>query len=213
MQQRRVHTQAVQVDLLLGGLSGVSGWVLGAVLLAGVLLGLSLAKLATNYLRKQIDPYYATLENAELRAKVEELQQLLLKLEPLAYKSMRLKFTKGINKRVVLGMIDKMLENKEVNIWWLPDQIERVFYFNMMTLMLSVLDEVVDGMSISLAGHNVRLQLTYLDVAQDGEVTSKAAKKTEALMKHAMQPPKTYGSQHSTQSTNPSSSTGTSSAS
>jgi len=61
--------------------------------------------------------------------------------------------------------------------------------------------------------HNVRLQLTYLDVAQDGEVTSKAAKKTEALMKHAMQPPKTYGSQHSTQSTNPSSSTGTSSAS
>jgi len=70
VQQRRVHTQAVQVDLLLGGLSGVSGWVLGAVLLAGVLLGLSLAKLATNYLRKQIDPYYATLENAELRAKV-----------------------------------------------------------------------------------------------------------------------------------------------
>lgn len=63
--------------------------------------------------------------------------------------------------------------------------------------------------------HNVRLQLTYLDVAQDGEATSKAAKNTEALLQHAMQPPKTYSGQDSTQSTSPSSSSssGTSAAS
>lgn len=34
----------------------------------------------------------------------------------------------GINKAVILGMVDTMLANKEVNIWWLPDQIERIIY-------------------------------------------------------------------------------------
>lgn len=103
----------------------------------------------------------------------------------------------GINKAVILGMVDSMLANKEVNIWWLPDAFERIIYrarivpavcamlnvhtrlcgvcmhvnghligdvctptcmhmhmptVNVITLMLSVLDEVVDGMSISFAG-------------------------------------------------------------
>lgn len=35
---------------------------------------------------------------------------------------------------------------------WLPDSIERVFYFNVISLMLSVLDEVVEGMSVNFAG-------------------------------------------------------------
>jgi hypothetical protein len=69
-QQRRVQTQALTVDVLLGGLAGMPVWVLGAMLLVGVLLGLMLSKVATNYLRKEADPYWATLENAELRTKV-----------------------------------------------------------------------------------------------------------------------------------------------
>jgi hypothetical protein len=82
-QQRRVQAQALQVDLLLGGLSGVSGWVLVAVLVAGMLLGLALAKVANNYLRTAVDPYWASLENAELRTKVscEMLIQLVRALQ------------------------------------------------------------------------------------------------------------------------------------
>lgn len=76
-QQRRVQTHAVQVDVLLGNLSSISGWFIGAALLAGILLGLALAKLASNYLRKEADPYYATLENAELRTKVIPAGQLM----------------------------------------------------------------------------------------------------------------------------------------
>lgn len=41
---------------------------------------------------------------------------------------------------------------QDVNIWWLPDEVERIIYFNVMTLMLQVLDEVVEGMSINFAG-------------------------------------------------------------
>jgi hypothetical protein len=70
-QQRRhsVQTHAVQVDLLLGS---ISGWAIAAALLAGLLLGLFLSKFANSYLNKEADPYVATLENAELRTKVQK---------------------------------------------------------------------------------------------------------------------------------------------
>jgi hypothetical protein len=72
-QQRRVQTHAVQADVLLDSLSSVSGWLLvGAALLVGMLLGLALAKLASNYLRREADPYNANFENAELRTKVSQ---------------------------------------------------------------------------------------------------------------------------------------------
>ena len=31
-----------------------------------------------------------------------------------------------------------MSRPQDVNIWWLPDEVERIIYFNMMTLMLQV---------------------------------------------------------------------------
>ncbi|KAL4431398.1 hypothetical protein ABPG75_006654 [Micractinium tetrahymenae] len=113
----------------------------------------------------------AHLENARLRAKVEELQQMVLKYEPLAHRSMRLRFTRGVNKAVILGLVDELLSRKDVNIWWLPDSLERIFYLNVITLMLSVLDEMVEGMSVNFAGHNVKLQLTYLDLEQPPPAT------------------------------------------
>ncbi len=36
----------------------------------------------------------------------------------------------GVNKAVILSLVDELLARKEVNIWWLPDNIERMLYFN-----------------------------------------------------------------------------------
>jgi hypothetical protein len=45
--------------------------------------------------------------------------------------------------------------------------------------------------------HNVRLQLTYLDVAPEGEApASRQAQKTEMLLQQALQPPKTHTASH-----------------
>ena len=62
----------------------------------------------------------------------------------------------GVNKAVILGLVDELLSKKEVNIWWLPDSLERIFYVNIISLMLSVLDEVVEGMSVNFAGVSCR---------------------------------------------------------
>ena len=58
----------------------------------------------------------------------------------------------GVNKSVILSLVDELLSNKAVNIWWLPDNVERIFYYNIISLLLSVLDEILDGMNLSFAG-------------------------------------------------------------
>lgn len=145
------------------------GWVAAGAAAVGLLLGLVLAKAAQSYfISKEFDPNRVSSENAQLRAKVDELQQMVLSYEPMAYKRLRLRFTKGINKAVILGLVDELLGRKEVNVWWIPDSIERIFYFNIISLLLSVMDEMVDGVSMNVAGHNVKLQLTYLDLETEG---------------------------------------------
>ncbi|PRW20289.1 fructose 1,6-bisphosphatase [Chlorella sorokiniana] len=156
---------AAPVQAVLGSASLL---VAGAAL-GGILLGLLIAKAASDFFKsKEFSQSKALSENAILRAKVDELQQMVMRYEPLAYKSMRLRFTKGVNKAVILSLVDELLARKEVNIWWLPDNIERMLYFNVISLMLSVLDEIVEGMSMNFAGHNVKLSLTYLDLDSDG---------------------------------------------
>lgn len=39
----------------------------------------------------------------------------MTKFEPMAYRSLRLRFTKGVNKAVILGLVDELLSNKEVS--------------------------------------------------------------------------------------------------
>lgn len=59
-------------------------------------------------------------------------------------------------------MVDQMLANKDVNIKWLPDDVERILYVNVITLMLQVLDEVV---TVSRATA-LRLSIPYTERRQ-----------------------------------------------
>ena len=74
----------------------------------------------------------------------------------------------------------------KVNIKWIPDDIERLLYVNVITLMLQVMDEVVSGMSINFAGHNVKMSLTHLEAEantfDDIAVAKLAAKASTAAI-------------------------------
>jgi hypothetical protein len=54
--------------------------------LCGCLAGLLLARWAQRYFKTEFDAERSAAENARLRAKVEQLQQVVTKYEPLAYK-------------------------------------------------------------------------------------------------------------------------------
>lgn len=59
---------------------------LALALAAGLVLGLAMAKAAVSALAREVDPDRTGRENAALRTKLDELQQLLVKLEPMSYK-------------------------------------------------------------------------------------------------------------------------------
>mmetsp|Transcript_42810 Transcript_42810/g.137021 ORF Transcript_42810/g.137021 Transcript_42810/m.137021 type:complete len:105 (-) Transcript_42810:150-464(-) len=90
--------------------------------------------------------------------------------------------------QVLLGRIDKMLESKDVNIAWLPDNIERQIYANVMSLMLSVMDDVLKNMSMNFAGHRVNFGLTYLDVEDKRPGAMKSPLGTAENLKRANEP-------------------------
>jgi hypothetical protein len=144
---------------------GGVGVVLGAAVL-GLFVGVGTALLIVRNLRASLDPLIIVRENTALRAKVGELSELLNKIRPMGPDKLKLKFKRGIDRTVILGIVDQLLQNKEVNIWWLPDDVERLFYCNVITLLLAVMDEVVDSMSIKIAGHDVRLELTHLSIQE-----------------------------------------------
>ncbi|KAG1656471.1 hypothetical protein FOA52_005630 [Chlamydomonas sp. UWO 241] len=68
-------------------------------------------------------------------------------------------------------MNDTLLRTRVAHCRWLPDDIERILYVNVITLMLQVMDEMVSGMAISFAGHNVKMQLSYLE-AEDPDAAN-----------------------------------------
>lgn len=55
--------------------------------------------------------------------------------------------------------VDMILAKKNVNIKYLPDSMEKQVYVNVFTILLGVLEEVVDSTSINFMGHKIKLSI------------------------------------------------------
>jgi hypothetical protein len=55
--------------------------------------------------------------------------------------------------------VSKMLQDKNINIRYLPDSIEERIYTNVLTILLSLMENVIEDISIKLIGHEVRITL------------------------------------------------------
>ncbi|CAG9465210.1 unnamed protein product [Pedinophyceae sp. YPF-701] len=120
-------------------------------------------------------------DNDRLRTKIEELRVIAGVLEPKTNEELDDLFVPGINKEVIIGRVDKLLENQDVNIRFIPDFIERQVYVNAISLMLSILNDVLKSMSIEFAGHRVKFALTFLDVADFPTKKSKGGRRMKRL--------------------------------
>lgn len=57
-------------------------------------------------------------------------------------------------------LVDKMLEDPNVNIAYLPDFVERQIYINIFTTLLGVFNNLSNDTDIKLLGHKIKIQLT-----------------------------------------------------
>lgn len=64
-----------------------------------------------------------------------------------------------LSKRKIQEAVDRMINNDSVNIKYLPDFVERQLYKNMFNILLGLLNELVEGSSIEILGHEITLAL------------------------------------------------------
>ena len=52
--------------------------------------------------------------------------------------------------------ITNILENKDMNITWLPDAVERKIYKNIMNLVISAVESTMESSSVRFLGHDMK---------------------------------------------------------
>lgn len=64
-----------------------------------------------------------------------------------------------ISKKKIKDHVDKILENSDTNISYLPDFVERKIYENIFGIVLNLLDDILETTSIKLIGHEISFDL------------------------------------------------------
>jgi len=65
-----------------------------------------------------------------------------------------------VSKDKLNDYIDKLLENSDTNISYLPDFVEKKIYTNILGIALNILDDILETTSINFIGHKITLDLT-----------------------------------------------------
>lgn len=86
--------------------------------------------------------------------------------------------------------VEKLLNDKNVNIKYLPDFVEKQLYRNVFTILLGLIENLVDSVEIQLMGHRISMYVTPVsDDAPINEVSPVAqisyASQSSALKQHA----------------------------
>lgn len=68
-----------------------------------------------------------------------------------------------VSKEKITEIVDGFMNNNSINNPLLPDFIERAIYQNVITLILGVVEEVVNDTSIEVLGHKVEMKLKRAD--------------------------------------------------
>ncbi len=67
-----------------------------------------------------------------------------------------------VSKERIQEFVTKMLENPEVNIGFLPDIAEKKIYENVLTMLLNIVNESIDTVSVEFMGHRLKFFLESL---------------------------------------------------
>lgn len=68
-----------------------------------------------------------------------------------------------VSKLRIQEAVDRMISNENINIGYLPDIVERQMYKNVFNILLNMLNEVSDGVSIKVLGHEITMEMNAID--------------------------------------------------
>ena len=56
--------------------------------------------------------------------------------------------------------VEEILKNKDINIGYFPDYVEKRIYKNVFTILINLLDNIVETSSVQLLGHEIKFDFS-----------------------------------------------------
>jgi hypothetical protein len=103
---------------------------------------------------------------SDLGKQVESLKHMNLQLEQKLKESVMKPIIKGnttkvneLSKVKIDEFVEKLLEDQTVNIKYLPDHVEKALYRNVLNLIIGLLNNTFNTMSVKFLGHNLTFNI------------------------------------------------------
>jgi hypothetical protein len=81
-----------------------------------------------------------------------------------------------LSKKRIDAIVEQLIADPDINIKYFPDGIERQMYRNIFTIMINLLDNLVDTTSINFMGHKLVFDFQPMN---DNEIEAKTKTKQE----------------------------------
>lgn len=70
-----------------------------------------------------------------------------------------MKLSNSISLEKIEMFVDEMMENKSINFTMIPDYIEKKLYINVFSIVLNILDSLLDSVSVQIMGHKISIDI------------------------------------------------------
>lgn len=64
---------------------------------------------------------------------------------------------KYISQENIKQFVDELLKDKNVNLKYLPDSFEKKLYTDILSIILAILENILEDISIKFLGHEIKL--------------------------------------------------------
>jgi len=102
-------------------------------------------------------------ENEELKKQIKYLKSVLQekRKEKPRLKKVGMKIETPISKEAIENYVDKILENEDMNISYLPDFVEKKIYENTFSILLNLLDDIMENIQINIINHKLVFDIQH----------------------------------------------------
>ena len=116
--------------------------------------------------QREEEKTFLMIKNEEMRKEINFLRKELTTLESKIRASTIIIDTSEdlpkktpINRSRINDYIQKLLDDPDCNVSWMPDSVEAKLYANMLNLMLNIIDESLEGTVIRFLGQTLTCDL------------------------------------------------------
>jgi hypothetical protein len=81
-------------------------------------------------------------------------------------------FEKTLSKKKILEFVEILLKDKNINIGYLPDYVEKQIYLNIFTILIGIVEHSLKSVKVEIMGHKLDISITPVPITEETSVTS-----------------------------------------